>query len=72
MVVGGRRLQRVADDGTLIFTDGTAAAGYDLVVGCEGAWSKVRNHLTEIRPHHLGLGYYLLSIADAAAAAPAL
>lgn len=72
MIIGGRRLQRVAEDGSLVFTDGTAEADYDLVVGCEGAWSKVRNHLSDERPRHLGLGYYLLRIVDAAAASPAL
>lgn len=41
-------------------------------MGCKGAWSKVQNHLTNMRRHRLGLGCYLLSIADTAATVPAL
>lgn len=38
----GYRLQRVEGDNTLIFEKETVS-GFDLIIGCEGGWSKVRS-----------------------------
>lgn len=39
----------------LHFADDTAEHGFDLVVGGDGAWSRVRNLLTDIKPHYSGI-----------------
>ncbi|TDD87993.1 FAD-dependent monooxygenase [Actinomadura darangshiensis] len=52
-----------ADDGLLHFTDGTTAT-YDLLVGADGADSRVRPLLTDARPAHTGQNAVELGIPD--------
>ncbi|KAF8190404.1 hypothetical protein K438DRAFT_1935767 [Mycena galopus ATCC 62051] len=73
----GHRLQRVEMDdstgaSTLVFEHGATESGFDLVVGAEGAWSKVRSVLTDVKPHYTGIGYTMMDVPDAATTAPAL
>ncbi|KAH6646725.1 hypothetical protein BKA67DRAFT_525344 [Truncatella angustata] len=72
----GHRLAYLESDGegqkTLVFKDGTTATGFDLVVGAEGAWSKVRSALTDIRPYYSGIGYHSLDILDPKTTVPGL
>lgn len=66
----GHRLQRVEDGNVLVFEHGTES-GYDLVIGCEGAWSKVQSYIEPaVKPHYTGLGGHQLRIPDAARNAP--
>lgn len=52
----GKHLKRVdGDTGKLEFADGSAEGPFDLVVGADGAWSKVRHVLTEERPSYSGI-----------------
>lgn len=39
----------------LHFADGTVEEGIDLLIGGDGAWSKVRNLLTDIKPEYSGI-----------------
>ncbi|CAI6281012.1 unnamed protein product [Periconia digitata] len=39
----------------LRFTDGTEECGFDLVVGGDGAWSKVRPLLSDVKPGYSGI-----------------
>ncbi|PTB67792.1 FAD/NAD(P)-binding domain-containing protein [Trichoderma citrinoviride] len=65
----GHRLQRV-DGTTLTFTNGTTA-DFDLVVGADGAFSKVRLSIApELKPEFTGVGMHDLSIPDAEKTAP--
>lgn len=65
----GHRLTRV-EDNTLIFGD-TTETGFDLVVGADGAWSKVRNHVEpSLQPFYTGIGNFEMSIPDAETTAP--
>ncbi|CAK7564499.1 MAG: hypothetical protein SEPTF4163_002393 [Sporothrix epigloea] len=57
---------------TITFADGTTASGYDLVVGADGAWSKVRVALSDQQPLFSGMAVQELRIPDAATTAPAL
>jgi 2-polyprenyl-6-methoxyphenol hydroxylase-like FAD-dependent oxidoreductase len=41
--------------GVLSFRDGSTAGPFDLVVGADGAWSKVRHVLTNVRPSYSGI-----------------
>ncbi|WP_163509498.1 FAD-dependent oxidoreductase [Fodinicola acaciae] len=50
-------------DGVLHFTDGTTATA-DLIVGADGANSRIRPLLTDARPHHLGVNIVELRIPD--------
>jgi 2-polyprenyl-6-methoxyphenol hydroxylase-like FAD-dependent oxidoreductase len=52
-----------ADDGRLHFADGTSAT-YDLLVGADGAGSRVRALLTDARPAHTGQHVVELGIPD--------
>lgn len=64
----GHRLQRIDQD-TLIFED-TTISGFDLIVGADGAWSKVRPTVTSITPVYSGVGGHQLKIPDAETTAP--
>jgi 2-polyprenyl-6-methoxyphenol hydroxylase-like FAD-dependent oxidoreductase len=52
-----------ADDGLLHFTDGSSAT-YDLLVGADGAQSRVRALLTDARPAHIGQNVVEVGIPD--------
>lgn len=57
----GKKLTEVVPSGDhenkykLHFEDGTKEEGFDLVVGGDGAWSKVRNFLSDVKPHYSGI-----------------
>ncbi|KAK1751223.1 monooxygenase asqM [Echria macrotheca] len=60
--------------GTLTFEgDVPPATGFDLVVGADGAWSKVRLALAgDVKPIFSGVGAYELSVPDAEVTTPEL
>ncbi len=67
----GRRLQRVEPMGNdtydLHFATGASARGFNLVVGADGAWSKVRPLLSSARPFYSGVsavGMVMDSVAE--------
>lgn len=79
MIKWGHRLVEVRhgaspQDNELVFTlaaGGTASlSGFDLVVGADGAWSRVRSALADVRPQHAGVSIQTFEIPDAAATAP--
>ncbi|ROV97131.1 hypothetical protein VMCG_07521 [Cytospora schulzeri] len=79
MIQWGHRLKEVRPgpdpkSNELVFTlpDGstTTKSGFDLIVGADGAWSKVRSVLTEIKPKFAGIGHQSFEIPDAANTAP--
>ncbi|KAJ4287370.1 hypothetical protein N0V90_012769 [Kalmusia sp. IMI 367209] len=57
----GRKLKEVLPNSAnptqhdLHFADGSKEEGFDLVIGGDGAWSKVRTLLTDIRPQYSGI-----------------
>ena len=58
-------LKSVNADGTLNFTTSTAS-GFDLIVGADGAWSKIRKLLTDVTPFYAGIGGFEARIPNAA------
>ena len=60
----GSRLRSVTGDQSLQFDHGIET-GYDLIVGADGAWSKVRPLLSEVQPFYSGLGGIHAVINDA-------
>ena len=46
-----------AADGTytLIFENQPEATGFDIVIGCDGAWSNIRSLISETKPHYSGI-----------------
>lgn len=66
-----RKLKRVLGNDALVF-ENTTEYGFDLIVGADGAWSKVRKSLTDIEPEFTGIGLYELNIPDAENTAPEL
>lgn len=59
----GSRLRSVQQDGSLQFDHGVET-GFDLVVGADGAWSKVRPLLSQVQPFYSGLGGIHSVISD--------
>ncbi|KAK6442318.1 hypothetical protein LTR95_001450 [Oleoguttula sp. CCFEE 5521] len=39
----------------VVLADGTKETGFDLVIGADGAWSKVRPLLTDVKPYYSGI-----------------
>ena len=52
-----------ADNGVLLFADGSSAP-YDLLVGADGAQSRVRALVTDARPAHIGQNVVEVGIPD--------
>lgn len=61
----GSYLRSVSTDGILTFDHGIEGR-FDLIVGADGAWSKVRPVLTDIRPSYAGISGFELDILDPA------
>ena len=66
------RLRSVGADDLSLHFDHGVETGFDLLVGADGAWSKVRPALTDVEPYFVGLGGYDLFIHDAEKAHPDL
>lgn len=66
----GYKLRRVEPDLSLHFDNGEVESGFDLIVGADGAWSKVRDFLSPEKPFYSGIGGYSMSITDAEKKAP--
>lgn len=64
------KLLRVDNDLTMHFDCGTETSRYDLIVGAEGTWSKIRTLLTPVKPSHSGVGGVRLGIKDVAESHP--
>jgi 2-polyprenyl-6-methoxyphenol hydroxylase-like FAD-dependent oxidoreductase len=60
----GKRLRSISEDRTLHFDDGDES-GFDLVVGADGAWSKVRSLLSDQLPAYSGICGTEFKISDA-------
>ncbi|KAI0547977.1 putative oligopeptide transporter [Xylaria curta] len=59
------KLQHVEKGNSLVFQH-TTESGFDLVVGCDGAFSKVRNYISTDRPlRYSGVVYHQFLIPDA-------
>jgi 2-polyprenyl-6-methoxyphenol hydroxylase-like FAD-dependent oxidoreductase len=68
-VTWGKKLQAVNYDpssnlSTLSFNDGSQSGPFDLVVGADGAWSKVRPLLTDVKPLYSGISMMELWARD--------
>lgn len=65
----GKKLSKVTPSSTdstytLEFADGSQQPNFTLVVGGDGAWSKVRNLLTDTKPHYSGISCLELWCTD--------
>ncbi len=68
----GHRLQAMDEHGTLHFDRGGVERGNDFVIGADGAWSGVRNLLSDQKPLYSGVAGHWLSIPNAKEQAPEL
>ncbi|KAJ5928626.1 hypothetical protein N7466_007582 [Penicillium verhagenii] len=69
MIRWGCRLRSIDENHNLIFDHGIES-GFDLVVGADGAWSKVRKFVSDQVPNYAGIGGYMFNIPNAKEAAP--
>lgn len=60
----GCKLQSIDSELSLHFDHGVEK-GYDFIVGADGAWSKVRPFLSQIKPAYSGVGGIEMEIPDA-------
>ena len=60
----GCRLRSIDEDDLSLHFDHGVEKGYDLIVGADGAWSKVRPLLSPVQPVYTGLGGISLVIED--------
>ncbi|WP_103354748.1 NAD(P)/FAD-dependent oxidoreductase [Amycolatopsis sp. CA-128772] len=67
----GRPVADVTEDGRLTFADGTTH-GFGLVIGADGAWSRVRRALTGVGPRYSGVTFVEFGLDDADRRHPAL
>ena len=68
----GRHLKTVSEDRILTFQDGSTESGFDLLVGADGAWSKIRALVTDVRPYYTGIGGICSQITNAEGKTPDL
>lgn len=66
------RLRSVDANNLSLHFDHGVETGFDLLIGADGAWSKVRHVLTNVEPHFVGLGGYDLFIHNAESRHPDL
>lgn len=67
LIVWGRKLKEVTSTGMLRFEGREELDGpFDVVVGADGAWSKVRAILNPVEPSYAGVSGYEMEIKDAA------
>jgi 2-polyprenyl-6-methoxyphenol hydroxylase-like FAD-dependent oxidoreductase len=68
-----RRLKRIREDGRLEFEGREELEGpFDLVVGADGATSKVRERLSSVKPTYSGVSGYEFDIKEPARTCPGL
>lgn len=67
----GRHLREVTEEGMLRFDGWEEMAGpFDLIVGADGAWSKVRARLNGLEPAYSGVSGYEMDIMEPARTCP--
>ncbi|MCJ1277419.1 hypothetical protein MMC21_005232 [Puttea exsequens] len=67
----GWHLREVTEDGMLRFDGREQMEGpFDLIVGADGAWSKVRGRLTGVKPAYAGVSGYEMEIKEPARTCP--
>jgi 2-polyprenyl-6-methoxyphenol hydroxylase-like FAD-dependent oxidoreductase len=71
-VCWNHKLDHIEEPGTLHFTNQPPRSGFDLIVGADGAWSRVRNHLSATKPYYSGISGHAFSIPNAAQSTPDL
>ena len=62
----GKKMKEIKehfDTVEIFFEDGTSAKA-DYLVGADGAWSKVRAHLTDVKPEYSGITFVDMTVID--------
>ena len=70
-IVWGRQLKEATEDGMLAFEGRDQKEGpFDLIVGADGGWSKVRGKLHGLKPNYAGVSGYEMEISEPAKTCP--
>ena len=67
-----QRIEEASSGLTLHLANGTTASNFDLIVGADGAWSRVRPLVSTAQPYYSGIAGHSLSIPSAASTDPEL
>lgn len=71
MIQWGHHLRKVTEDGKLKFDCKKDFLGlFDLIIGADGAWSRVRARLTEVEPTYSGVSGFEMIIREASKTCP--
>lgn len=69
MIRWGHHLRSIDENRNLIF-DQSTESGFDLVVGADGAWSKIRKYVSDQKPNYSGIGGFRFTIPNAKETVP--
>lgn len=72
MVKWEHKITNVSSEGVLHFANQPDQSGFSLIVGADGAWSKVRPLITDVKPYYSGISGHAFRIPDAEKTQPEL
>jgi 2-polyprenyl-6-methoxyphenol hydroxylase-like FAD-dependent oxidoreductase len=67
-----KKVSNIDEDLHIHFTDGTTRGDFDLIVGSDGAWSKARPYLSDVKPFYSGMAGHSMTIENAEETHPEL
>jgi 2-polyprenyl-6-methoxyphenol hydroxylase-like FAD-dependent oxidoreductase len=67
-----KKVTKIDDDLNIHFADGTTQGKFDLIVGSDGAWSKARPYLSDVKPFYSGIAGHTMTIENAEETYPEL
>ena len=66
------KLRRVDEETRTLHFEHGSASGFDLIVGADGTWTKIRPLLTPLKPYYAGITMHRFGISDAETRYPEL
>jgi 2-polyprenyl-6-methoxyphenol hydroxylase-like FAD-dependent oxidoreductase len=67
-----KKVTKIDESLDIHFVDGTTQGKFDLIVGSDGAWSKARPYLSDVKPYFSGIAGHSMTIENAEKTQPEL